>query len=131
MGDNAPTPSQVRSLSTEELSRKTTKAGLIKALQQAVMNTGETDDEQGARAPPVTQDMKPIQELLQSILDEMKIMNAANERRDTQIKELQESNQMLKKTMAQQQRFLEMVDHDRRAANIIVLECLRTARSCS
>ena len=59
--------------------------------------------------------------LLQSILDEMRRMNAANERRDAEIKALREDHAMMKKVVVQQQRFLEMMDQDRRATNVIVL----------
>ena len=62
-----------------------------------------------------------VEILLQSILDEMKKMNAANELRDVQIQDLQESHAMMKKIVVQQQKFLEMMDQDRRAANVIVL----------
>lgn len=88
------------------------------ALDASVMHGDRNDDEGNAN---LSSEMETVKGILIKILDEIKTMNANSAQRDAQIKELQESNQMLRKTLAQQQRFLETLDEDRRATNIIVL----------
>ena len=59
--------------------------------------------------------------ILAQILEEIKKLNQFRETTDAQMKELKQSNESMKKTLAQQQRFLEGLDADKRATNVIAV----------
>ena len=59
--------------------------------------------------------------LLEQILDEMKKFNEERDSIKVKLNEVQESNALLLETVAQQQRFLEEIDNEKRAKNLIVL----------
>lgn len=81
-------------------------------------------DRDGSGAGTGDGDQDGVQDLgkiLLEILNEVKKMNAYRVQTDQQISELKDSNELLRKTLAQQQRFLEGLDADKRASNIIML----------
>ena len=106
----APRPSATEINSTNNAQLKSTLKEIVKHLNEAEKSnggSGETPDS--------------MEEILKEILEEIRKMNAHKIQTDQQIKELKESNDLLKKTLAQQQRFLEGLDADKRAMNIIAL----------
>ena len=96
---------------------KSTLKGLIKDMGDAEK---DKDADAETQARPTMAEPETI-ELLRGILEEVRKLNAHKEQTDAQIKELKESNDLLKKSLAQQQRFLESMDADKRATNIIAL----------
>lgn len=58
--------------------------------------------------------------MLRTILDEVKKSNVERDKINEEIKSLKKTNETLCETLAQQQRYLESVDAERRACNLII-----------
>lgn len=108
MAKRRPSISEINSMNNAQL--KSTLKEMVKSLEEA-----EKSDDSSGENP------NPTEEILKQILEEVKKMNVYRVQTDQQIHELKESNDLLKKTLAQQQRFLEGLDADKRAQNIIAL----------
>ena len=111
MTDTLPTPAQINQMNN---------SALKSALKDLVKRCNETEKTvqlgiEGADGQPTTNG------LLQEILGEIKKFNADREQINEELKNLRDSNNLLLEAVAQQQRFLEEIDSEKRSKNLIVL----------
>ena len=97
-----PTPAAVGKMKREEL-----KDLVLKLLEET--STDIVANQHGEIMP-----------MLQTILDEVKKGNQEREKLKTELEELKTKNEIITRTLSQQQRFLEMLDGERRANRLIV-----------
>ena len=111
MTDTLPTPAQINQMNNSAL--KSALKDLVKRCNEAE-KTVQLGIE-GTDGQPTTNG------LLQEILGEIKKFNADREQINEELKNLRDSNNLLLEAVAQQQRFLEEIDSEKRSKNLIVL----------
>ena len=72
-------------------------------------------------AEQVNTEDKTVTSLLQEILNEVKLFNTERESIKKELQSLKETNDLLLQTVSVQQRFLEEIDAEKRAKNIVIL----------
>ena len=102
-----PNEDQINKMNKNELQRK------LKHIITLIPDQGENNEDEVN--DPSTKD------LLKQILGEMKKFNQERNLIKTELEEMKRNNALLLETVAQQQRFLEEIDSEKRAKNMIVL----------
>ena len=102
-----PNEDQINKMNKNELQRK------LKQIITLIPDQGENNEDEVN--DPSTKD------LLKQILGEMKKFNQERNLIKTELEEMKRNNALLLETVAQQQRFLEEIDSEKRAKNMIVL----------
>ena len=104
MTDTLPTPAQINQMNNSAL--KSALKDLVKRCNEAEKNVQLGIE--GTDGQPTTNG------LLQEILGEIKKFNADREQINEELKNLRDSNNLLLEAVAQQQRFLEEIDSEKR-----------------
>ena len=106
---NRPTVTEINNMNNVTL--KSTLKELLKNI----------DEDERAKEADISEGNETHCELLKSILTELRKLTSNKEETDRQMQQLKEGNEMLMRTISQQQCFLEEIDADRRSCNLIVL----------
>ena len=108
-----PSVSEINQMNNNTL--KTTLKELVKRIEEVEKAAKETQGTQEGVNDPTTNG------LLQDILKEVKKFNTERELIHAELRALKNNDELLLDTVAQQQRFLEEIDAEKRAKNLIVI----------